>query len=107
MPLPVHEHTFSSQWSFNADIHWHQATCEHNVQSDVANHIDSNTDYKCDVCGYQLPIPQPEPHVHTFSPIWNYDEDNHWHDATCEHKDQVFDSFGSHIDADDNGSCDI
>ena len=30
-------------------------------------------------------------HTHTFSSEWTYDETNHWHAATCEHKDEVSD----------------
>ena len=28
-------------------------------------------------------------HTHTFSNEWSYDEEYHWHAATCEHKDQI------------------
>ncbi len=27
-------------------------------------------------------------HVHKYSSLWTYDEDYHWHKATCEHKDE-------------------
>ena len=26
---PVHEHTFSAEWSKDETYHWHAATCEH------------------------------------------------------------------------------
>lgn len=29
-----------------------------------------------------------EEHEHTFATEWSYDETNHWHAATCEHKDE-------------------
>ncbi len=32
-----------------------------------------------------------EVHTHTFSSKWTGDETNHWHPATCEHKDKVID----------------
>ena len=32
-----------------------------------------------------------EVHTHTFSSKWTSDETNHWHAATCEHKDKVID----------------
>ena len=44
-------------------------------------------------------------HEHTFSDAWNHDENKHWHDATCEHKDQVKDE-GEHVFGDDN-ICDV
>lgn len=34
-------------------------------------------------------------HVHTFKEDWSTNESNHWHDATCEHTDEVSD-FGAH-----------
>lgn len=33
-------------------------------------------------------------HTHTFSSKWTYDEESHWHDATCSH--EVIDSYGPH-----------
>ena len=40
-------------------------------------------------------------HEHTFSDIWSYDEDYHWHASTCGHtdvvKDKAFHSFGDLI----------
>ncbi|MCI6717108.1 MAG: hypothetical protein MR485_06430, partial [Mollicutes bacterium] len=30
-------------------------------------------------------------HVHTFSDEWSYNEEYHYHEATCEHKDKVSD----------------
>lgn len=39
-------------------------------------------------CGKQ---PEPQQHVHTFSADWSKNEVEHWHEATCEHKDQVSD----------------
>ncbi len=35
-------------------------------------------------------------HEHTYSTEWSYDETNHWHAATCKHKDEVADKT-SHI----------
>ncbi|MCQ2801062.1 MAG: hypothetical protein MJ222_00195 [Bacilli bacterium] len=44
-------------------------------------------------------------HTHTFSEEWNHDANKHWHDATCEHKDQVSEE-GEHLFGDDN-ICDV
>lgn len=44
-------------------------------------------------------------HTHTFSEEWNHDANKHWHDATCEHKDQVSEE-GEHVFGDDN-ICDV
>ncbi len=36
-------------------------------------------------------------HEHTYSEEWSYDEYNHWHDATCEDKDEGYvDELGPH-----------
>ncbi|MBE5764478.1 MAG: hypothetical protein E7339_02610 [Clostridiales bacterium] len=37
------------------------------------------------VCAILLP---PALHKHSFSSEWTYDEGNHWHVATCEHKEK-------------------
>lgn len=50
-PEPEHTHKFSSEWTSNETQHWHAATCEHtDLKSNVANHVDSNHDGKCDEC---------------------------------------------------------
>lgn len=59
------------------------------------------------------PTPVPEEqqqenpdHVHTFSSIWNFDDTQHWHSATCEHVSQKSD-LGNHVDEDKNYHCDV
>ena len=84
-----HEHTYSADWSYDETYHWHAATCEHDVVADKGEHIDADSDGKCDVCGYEV---EPEqPHKHTFSTAWSYDEAYHWHKSTCGHDDIVAD----------------
>jgi len=47
----------------------------------------------------------PEIHIHTYSEAWTKDETNHWHAATCGHKDEVIDkaahSFGEYVSNND------
>ena len=43
---------------------------------------------------------------HTFSENWASDAENHWHAATCEHG-EIKDSLAPHVDADENGICDV
>lgn len=38
-------------------------------------------------CG-TTPDDKETPHTHTFAAEWTSDETNHWHKATCEHKDE-------------------
>lgn len=35
---PEHEHTFSSEWTCDAEYHWHEPTCGHDVVSGKAKH---------------------------------------------------------------------
>lgn len=63
----VHEHTYSDEWSHDAENHWHAATCGHDVESDLAPHTWGETTvttdptcteagegtHACTVCGYE------------------------------------------------------
>ena len=63
---PVHEHTFSNEWSTDESFHWHAATCEHKEEvSEKAAHefvkgetiaptkeAQGYTVYTCSVCHY-------------------------------------------------------
>lgn len=44
-------------------------------------------------------------HEHTFSESWSYDEVQHWHEATCEHSDEVSDKADH--DFDENNICTV
>ena len=44
---------------------------------------------------------------HTFSDEWYSDANNHWHPATCEHAETEKGDFAPHVDADENGFCDV
>ncbi len=47
-----HTHTFASEWSSDAENHWHAANCEHTSEkSDLAAHTGTE-DGVCDVCEY-------------------------------------------------------
>ncbi|MBP9989629.1 MAG: Ig-like domain-containing protein [Ruminococcus sp.] len=58
----VHEHTFSSSWTYDEIKHWHDATCKHSsFTSGLAEHNyikteDSfgNISYVCSECGYTM-----------------------------------------------------
>ena len=45
-----HEHTFAKEWTSDANYHWHEATCGHDVQGGKGEHSDGDHDHKCDVC---------------------------------------------------------
>lgn len=98
------KHDFSSKWEYDETSHWHE--CMTKKHSDVADKADHTFDagvvttpatetsegvltLTCTVCGFQKTksIDKLE-HVHTFDMTkWSYDNDKHWHQATCAHID--------------------
>ena len=54
LPIALHEHSYATEWSSDADNHWHDATCKHKEEKiDLAAHTYTNAcDTTCDVCGY-------------------------------------------------------
>lgn len=96
------KHDFSSKWEYDETSHWHE--CMTKKHSDVADKADHTFDagvvttqpteaaegvktLTCTVCGYQKTesVPQLE---HTFDMgKWKFDEQTHWHPATCAHTD--------------------
>ena len=96
-------HTFSEDWSFDDEYHWHAATCEHYTEvSNKSEHIWNEgqiikeaTEEKsgikkctCTICGYQKNISYTiDAHVHTFSSKWSFDEEYHWREINCGHGD--------------------
>ena len=98
------KHEFSSEWEYDETSHWHECMTKKN--SDVADKADHTFDagvvttpatettegvltLTCTVCGFQKTksIDKLE-HVHTFDMTkWSYDNDKHWHPATCAHTD--------------------
>ena len=98
------KHEFSSEWKNDETSHWHECmTKKHNDVADKADHTfdagvvttpatettEGVLTLTCTVCGFQKtkPIDKLE-HVHTFDMTkWSYDNDKHWHPATCAHTD--------------------
>lgn len=104
IPKLVHTHTYSSEWSYNDNYHWHAATCEHNlIKNDESYHdwidtgmviteatetVEGEKEQKCSQCECVRIVKTGKlGHVHTFSNIWSYDNDYHWYSATCGHTD--------------------
>lgn len=48
-----------------------------------------------------------QPHEHTFSDNWYSDAENHWHPATCEHAETERSELAAHVDANEDGLCDV
>lgn len=49
-----------------------------NGGDDTHDHFDEDDDEKCDECGADM-------HEHKFSTDWTFNENKHWHIATCSH----------------------
>lgn len=99
------KHDFAEEWKFDATGHWHECTTKgHTDTSEKANHTfgagevtkepteeeDGEKTFICTVCGYRKTesIAALE-HTHKFdNNVWEKDETNHWHPATCGHTDQ-------------------
>ena len=54
LPIALHEHSYATEWSSDADNHWHDATCKHDEEKSALDaHTYTNAcDTTCDVCGY-------------------------------------------------------
>ena len=101
LPLANHVHTYSNEWSKNATEHWKAATCGHDdSRKDVGEHsfgawtvdnastcCNQGTKHRvCSVCGYvENAAAELNNDAHSFANTWTYDENTHWHAATCGH----------------------
>ncbi len=94
-----HEHKYETQWTFDANKHWHKASCGHQVRQDEANHADANNDGICDTCAYDYD------HTHTYANIWSITDGGHWHAPSCGHNVPGIDKT-AHLDSNNDGLCD-
>ena len=101
-----HKHTFDTgRWEYNAENHWHPATCGHtDEKKDLGAHVwnegvvttqptettEGVKTYTCTTCGNtKTATIGMLDHEHTFDMTkWSYDTENHWHPATCAHTDE-------------------
>lgn len=101
-----HKHTFDmTKWSYNAENHWHPATCGHtDEKKDLGAHVwnegvvttqptettEGVKTYTCTTCGNtKTATIGMLDHKHTFdTERWDHDAENHWHPATCAHTDE-------------------
>ncbi len=98
------KHEFSSEWKNDETSHWHECmTKKHSDVADKADHTfnegvvttpatetsEGVLTLTCTVCGFQKTKPIDKlDHEHTFDMTkWSYDNDKHWHPATCAHTD--------------------
>ena len=86
--------------------HWKECTdpaCPDKPHSKIEAeaHKDNTADYKCDVCGADVPVPPPA-HTHDHGTAWKSDANGHWNECSCGDKANV----GTHTDSNNDGKCD-
>lgn len=94
------EHTYSTEYTTDANGHWYVATC--GCEGEVSNygaHVDSNNDGKCDTCKYVLC-------AHTYETEWSTDENNHWNASNCDCTATKANE-AKHVDENKDGICDV
>lgn len=118
---PSHTHTFSNEWSYNKEYHWHDSTCGHDVVNDKASHqfLESVTDptyekdglitYTCSICGYSYSEKGADKLEHHYSSSWSHNDYTHWHaciDTGYENlkSDEANHEFGEWV-VDDAATC--
>ena len=85
-------------WKNNDDKHWKECTC--GKKSDEGNHVDSDSNNKCDTCDRALPggggVTPPPAHTHDYGTTWKTDGENHWYECSCgDKKDSATHSGGT------------
>lgn len=114
-PIAKLQHNFSSDWSKDAEKHWHACTDEgyESLKKDEAAHSfgewseKSPADFEhkkvehrfCSVCGHEETREVGEVIPHNYSSEWSKDNEKHWHACTDDgYEDLVSDeathSFG-------------
>ena len=68
---PAHEHTFETEWNYDENYHWHDATCEH--KSEISNYgKHTYLEDTCLVCGYKVSKETPEEPVEPATKTYSY-----------------------------------
>lgn len=96
--IPIHTHSYSTDWKHDADYHWHQCiTC--GGKKDYALHIsnggiitrqptavsDGVKTFTCTVCGY-IWTESISAHSHYYPDEWTADPSSHWRQCSCGNK---------------------
>ena len=104
--VPKLGHTFDmNKWKYDDENHWHPATSGHaDEKKDLGAHVwnegvvtkepteaeEGVKTYTCTTCGKTKTATIGRlDHEHTFNmEAWTFDDENHWHPATCGHTDE-------------------
>ena len=97
-----HEH-IAGEWKYTEDFHWKNSKCTWNkcdIDPLIEEHIDTDEDGVCDVCGYT------EKEVHTeHETVWHSNEYAHWYEYLCGCP--APDIAEEHFDGNEDGACDV
>jgi hypothetical protein len=75
-------------WKTDTDKHWKECSC--GKKADEGNHVDANSNNKCDSCDKTLSGGvTPPPHTHDYGTTWKSDGTNHWKECSCGDKKEV------------------
>ncbi len=87
----IREHTYSNEWSYDENYHWHASTCGHDVTTDKEEHSFSDWHYssnerwkKCEICDYKLIDHIPDGYYDNFSFVLN--DDGASYSISCSNK---------------------
>ena len=72
----LHEHDYSTGWSYNETQHWHECECGDKI--DVGNHTGNSTGTACTVCG--------KTHEHSYGDTYKTNATQHWKECSCGNK---------------------
>lgn len=93
----VHHHSFSEEWTFDQNHHWHESTCGcgEEIIEKIPHSFDDGTvtteptlskegikTYYCLDCEFSYTETLPK-HSHNYPDTWIIDETSHWHAADC------------------------
>jgi len=96
-----HTHTYDSEWSYNDEFHYYQATCGHDVRMSEMKHSfieeilqpathskEGEVLYTCSECDYMF-IKTLEMISHNFSDEYKYNRTKHYYICECGEKKDV------------------
>ena len=97
----THTHTFETEWKYDDNNHYHEATCGHNIKDNEelhnlettiikeATHFEKGMKmYSCKICDYTR-NEDIEIINHTFSETYAFDEAYHYYECQCGEKKDV------------------
>ena len=112
-----HTHKFATEWSKDADYHWHASTCNHSdtevkyfhsydegkITTEPTATTDGVKTFTCTDCGQtKTEAIAATGHTHTYETTYSKDGSYHWYAPTCAHTNAITKVAHSY---DANGNC--